>query len=226
LLEQPKQLSSHPGANMRWKRIALFLARYPQLYHVSLCSDSETVLRLGLLSAASVLDSVGASASLRKTLQQSQRKSVIHVSHPVHGALFLNDQLPLPASALVRCLIGITPAQWYEELNQRIFFWLSRSQAERFAAVRKTLLPPKTLFVLNTEKLLRGQAESFDLCAFNSGNAMRKPVPRSVASFQSLAVYPLAERARQRGWKRAAVELSIRRDHLTIRNAVEQIEAL
>jgi hypothetical protein len=159
LLEQPKQLSSHPGANMRWKRIALFLARYPQLYHVSLCSDSETVLRLGLLSAASVLDSVGASASLRKTLQQSQRKSVIHVSHPVHGALFLNDQLPLPASVLVR-------------------------------------------------------------------NAMRKPVPRSVASFQSLAVYPLAERARQRGWKRAAVELSIRRDHLTIRSAVEQIEAL
>ena len=151
MLEQPKQLSSHPGANMRWKRIALFLARYPQLYHVSLCSDSETVLRLGLLSAASVLDSVGASASLRKTLQQSQRKSVIHVSHPVHGALFLNDQLPLPASALVRCLIGITPAQWYEELNQRIFFWLSRSQAERFAAVRKTLLPPKTLFVLVLE---------------------------------------------------------------------------
>jgi hypothetical protein len=43
---------------------------------------------------------------------------------------------------------------------------------------------------------------------------------------ESLAVYPLAERARQRGWKRAAVELSIRRDHLTIRSAVEQIEAL
>ncbi len=208
------------------KRISLFLQRYPQVYHVSLCSNPRTVVELGLLSAAGILNLLELPTSLRKPLQESQRKAITRLSHPVHGLFFLNDQIPLAPAALDRCLQGSTVTEWYEELNHRIFFWLSRSRVDRFAAARKAISPARTLFVLNTEQLLGTQPESFDLCHFNSGSAIRKAVPRSLASFQSLAVYPLVERARQYGWKRAAVELSTRRNQLVIQNAIERIETL
>jgi hypothetical protein len=66
----------------------------------------------------------------------------------------------------------------------------------------------------------------FELCAFNSGNAMRKPVRRGRDSFQTIDKYPLAERARKCGWNHAVSELSIRRRNLNIATALESVVAL
>jgi hypothetical protein len=111
-------------------------------------------------------------------------------------------------------------------LSERIFFFVSEKKARAFAQARAVKLPARTLLILDTAKLTNGGEDSWDLCAFNSGNAMRKPVLRDRESFQKISQYPLLERKRKFGIERAVSEMSTRRRHLDIANALIDIIAV
>ena len=212
---------------MRQVQTALdsFFDHFPRVFHVSLCPQSSTIESSGLFSAAGLLARSALSIEERGHILASQRKTTV-ILHTDFGETVLNDQIPLPAKALLRCLNGISPEDWYVEMNERIFFFLNEDKARNFAKVRADKLPARTLLCLNTEKLIAGSETDFELCAFNSGNAMRKPVRRDRDSFQTIAKYPLAERARKYGWNHAVSELSIRRRNLNIAKALEAVVAL
>jgi hypothetical protein len=72
--------------------------------------------------------------------------------------------------------MGMSPPEWYAELSERIFFFVSEKKARTFGQVRAGKLPARTLLIFDMTALTRGSEEHFDLYAFNSGNAMRKPV--------------------------------------------------
>jgi hypothetical protein len=195
----------------------LFLKNYPNLYHVSLCPDAESIRRHGLMSTSGILDLLGLPVTNRESLERSQRSKAEPFEHPQFGKFILNDQIPLRTEALQRCLIGMTPPEWYAELNERIFFWLSPKRCENFAMARKMKMPPRTLLVLNSERLLANSNVGLDLCLINSGSATRRPAERNLENFRSVAKYPL---------DRTPAEASLRTRKISIVDAIEEIKQL
>ncbi len=209
----------------REERIEYFFRTYPFAFHVSLCPDPCTIVSRGLLSAAGLLDACALPEVKRERLLRTQRK-VVEPIQTAFGLVLLNDQAPLPAIALQKCLTGMHVSDWYAELSERIFFFLSEDKARAFAKVRENKLPVRTLFVFGTEVLTQAAGYDLDLCSFNSGNAMRKPVRRDRSSFQHISRYPLRERRRQYGMAGAAAEMSTRRRQLDIAAALVRTIAL
>lgn len=194
-------------------REQLFLQKYPDAFHVSLCADPNHVLTHGLNSAAGLLRFLP-DASSAETLV-TQRRSMLSVEAP-WGRAHINDQKPLPRSGLLRCLVGLTPEQWYEELNRRIFFFVTRRAAERFAMVRATEMPARSIFVLDMHRMVETLGERLELSPINTGAAIRRASPRSRSTFQRIADYPLEQRGRAVGWSGAVAEMSVRAERLDI----------
>ena len=45
--------------------------------------------------------------------------------------MYLRDQKPLPAAALRKCLVGMTPVEWYALINSKVFFWFDVDRLNR-----------------------------------------------------------------------------------------------
>jgi flagella basal body P-ring formation protein FlgA len=51
----------------------------------------------------------------------------------VHGEATINDNIPLIEKALTPYLDdGLEAADWYAMLNRRVFFWVTKNDADRF----------------------------------------------------------------------------------------------
>lgn len=201
-------------------RIELFLSRFPQLYHVSLCKRPSDILDNGFSSAAELIRRFGCADS--ESPLCSQRKQPVEIAAP-WGSVTLNDQKPLPRAGLLRCLEGLSPEDWYAELNERIFFFPHRKAAERFASVRTSAMPERTIFAVDSRELYELGGARLELSAINTGNAMRRPAKRSRATFQPIEEYPLELSIRSRGWRRAVAEVSVRSAHLHLRSLAQLV---
>jgi hypothetical protein len=92
------------------------------VYHLAEAANWASIQRHGLLSASKPLDKAD-----HNRLEQAQRLEHTKLPTGVH----IRDQRPLPPAALASCLVGLTPAQWYAQINSRIFFWLDPNRLNR-----------------------------------------------------------------------------------------------
>src|SRR5262245_21478541 len=85
----------------------------------------------GLLSTSSLLDLYGYNENERRKLLSERRpESVAITSEGLSGAM-IRDQKPMTHSALEKCLNdGMTPEEWFETLNERVFFWVSKRRPQ------------------------------------------------------------------------------------------------
>ena len=113
---------------------------YPVLVHISLARGVEQVMRYGLLSTKALLDLCEMDGEARSRIEMCQRPQAVPISHPIHGTFLINDQAPMNAAALERCLIDLTPQQWCESLNSRVFLWPTRqlTSTRRVHPIRST----------------------------------------------------------------------------------------
>src|SRR4029434_10492091 len=89
-----------------------------QVYHLVEAANWPSVQRHGLLSTLELLRLTGISPAARQQISTTQRLRRTALSDQVA----IRDQVPMPADALQKCLIGMTPAQWYSLLNGMVFF--------------------------------------------------------------------------------------------------------
>ena len=115
------------------QRMECFLSLFPYAYHVSLCPNPRTIRSVGLLSAAGLLDQCELPTSVRDRLLNAQRRTT-ELLGTQFGPALLNDQIPLPAKALEKCLLGMSPPECYVELSERTFFFLS--EKKKSASIR------------------------------------------------------------------------------------------
>ena len=87
------------------------------------------------------------------------------------------DQLPMPPSALARCLVDMTPAEWYALINSKVFFWFD---IERLNRQRRAsgISPEAVVMTIDVERLLAAYGSRAHLSPFNTGNARRRPAVR------------------------------------------------
>lgn len=155
----------------------LFRRLPERVYHLAEASNWAAIQREGLHCASTLLDRAGIVGKDRRRWEQEQR--------PKHAALpdgtWIRDQRPMPPDALARCLVGMTPAQWYALLNGKVFFWFDTERLNRQRAACSSR--PQVVLVVDALRLAEAYADRVALTPFNTGNARRRPATRGGATF-------------------------------------------
>lgn len=114
---------------------------------------------------------------------------MVSIRHPAHGRAILNDQYPLNEAVLSRCLVGMTAQEWFETLNQRVFFWRDIDRTKRFLDARMGRGQKRLVLAIKTSDLLE-VSDSIELSPINSGTAVRNGPLRGRETFLPLYRFP------------------------------------
>ncbi len=174
-------------------------ARHPKLYHLTEAGSWPTVERYGLLSTELLLKLFNVPASDRARLLTRRRPKAVPLSHPVHGQAVINDNAPLHEGKLAVCLDdGLTPSDWLQMLNSRVFFWTDEKRLGGLQSASGNAKRDKTVLVFDTYKLASACLASAEITPFNTGSTLRRPVRRGLSTFAPLANLDFASWQKQR----------------------------
>jgi hypothetical protein len=162
------------------------------IYHLAEAANWRSIQLHGLLSTSALLDLTALPKKERDRYEQHHRPDHTELT----GGIHIRDQKPMPAEALRRCLVDLTPAEWYRLLNGKVFFWLdpNRLNRQRGACEQRAQI----VLIVDTAQLMSRHADQVSLCPINSGNARRKPAVRGKSTF-----VPYAEWVKS-GWSSEA----------------------
>jgi hypothetical protein len=185
----------------------------------------------GLLSTSELLDLYGITGERRELIESKRRPESVSVATKGMPKATIRDQKPMTESALKKCLPeGLEPAEWFELLNARVFFWLSRDRLRGLLKARAYRNHPQLVLTVDTASLVNAHLELIELSPLNSGATIYNPQPRGLDTFRSIADYPYDERRKTRSIEKSIVELVVRggvpdiRDHLISAHRVENGE--
>ncbi|MGQ0658597.1 MAG: DUF7002 family protein [Chromatiales bacterium] len=168
-------------------------------YHLAEAANWPSIQRHGLLSTSALLNRAGLPDRECARLERNHRPE--HTGLP--GGVYIRDQRPMPSEALARCLIGITPAEWYALLNSKVFFWFD---TDRLGRQRRACgARSQVVLTVDTERLLARHTDRAALTPFNTGNARRRPARRGAATLVPYATWRVS------GWDSEAAALGIRK---------------
>ncbi|HEX8831319.1 MAG TPA: hypothetical protein VF705_09150 [Longimicrobium sp.] len=197
---------------------------YPLLYHMAGAGRWESIRRIGLLSTTALLDLFEVTGEERERIESQRRATSIEIRHPEHGLAVIRDNLPMTDRALEKCLRGLSPREWYETLNRRVFFWLSRERLFGLLEARAYRGKHQTVLTIDTSALLARHADRVTLSPINSGSTIMNPAPRGADTFARISEYPYGLWRKKRGRKNAVVELAVDYSVPDVRDFVVRVE--
>ncbi len=167
------------------------ISRYPTLYHMAENESWESIRKHGLLSTSAILDRFEVEGEERFAIESTRRPEILRVEHPEHGVALVRDNKPMQGKSLKKCLVGMTPREWYEHLNRRVFFWVERKRLLKLLGARAYRDRPHLVLEVETAGLLERHAERVSLSPINSGATFALgPAPRGPDTFRRIADYP------------------------------------
>jgi hypothetical protein len=184
---------------------------YPRVYHMAEEGTWESIRSRGLLSTSALLDLYEINGNERFVIESKQRPKSIRIEHPVYGPAVIRDQKVLREDPLRGCLIDMTPQEWYELLNSKVFFWLTEERLIGLLSGREYRNRSHCVLTIDTSRLLDAHLNRIRLSPINSGSTIYRPQPRGRATFLTLDDYPFEDRRRKRGIPNAIAELCV--DH-------------
>lgn len=180
-----------------------------------------SIQKHGLLSTTAILDLFELSGEERFRIESCHRPESIPIVHPKHGRAVIRDQKPMSDRSVGKALKGdLEPADWYRELNSRVFFWLTEERLNTLIEARAYRHQRQTVLVIDTRRLAERHEQRIMLCAMNSGCTIPFPHKRDLNSFQRMAEYPYESRKRN---KDPIVELAIDYSVPDIRDFVTEV---
>ena len=201
MTEEPgKSVGIHPEELAR---------RYPLLYHMAEAGTWDSIRQHGLLSTSGLLDLFEITGAEREQVESQRRPESVTISHPKHGTAVIRDQKPMREAAIASCLTDVTPRQWYEILNRRVFFWLTRKRLITLLTARAYRGKVHCVLTVDTARLIERHMDRITLSPINSGSALYDPRPRGSRTFLTPGEYPYSERYKLRGEKDAIAELAV-----------------
>lgn len=189
--------------------VAELIETYPRLYHMAEAGSWQGIRRHGLLSTTALLDLFEVDGDLRASLESARRPGSVTITHPVHGTALVRDQIPLREGPLEQCLVGMTPVEWYRELNRKVFFWVDEHRVSGLLRGRAYRGRAHDVLTLDTESLVSAYEDQITLAPINTGSTIYNPRPRGIGTFLSIADYPFDDWRRRRSRRTAVAELAI-----------------
>ncbi|MGI9822206.1 DUF7002 family protein [Agromyces sp. Marseille-Q5079] len=184
---------------------------YPQVFHMAADGSWPSIERHGLLSSTALAERWELEDAHRARLLTERREESQVLEHQTHGTAVVRDQKPIHEPSLAEALDGMTPADWYRELNSRVFFFLRQQRLLELLGARSYRNDTHTVITLDTAKLVKRYGHSIELCAINSGFAQRhSKARRGPGTFQSIRDYRHPERDEPRTSGHDVAELTVR----------------
>jgi hypothetical protein len=186
-----------------------FVERYPRVWHMAEAGSWDSIKEAGLLSTTALLDRFQVRGHRRHELESCRRPRSVTITHPAHGTAVIRDNIPLLEKVLVRTLVGMTPREWYETLNRRVFFWVDRQRLEKLRNAGAYEAREHDILTVETAPLVERHLDAITLSPMNSGATHPgAQYPRGVGTFKPIADYPWEERlAKNR--REPVVELAV-----------------
>jgi hypothetical protein len=125
----------------------------------------------------------------RQALEAARRPRSATLEHPEHGTAVVRDQIPLNPTILARCLVGMTPGEWCQTLNRRVFFWLTEERLSRLLAARAYRDRPHDVLTVDTASLVAAHESEITLAHLNTGTTVFRAPERGPDTFQPIATY-------------------------------------
>lgn len=199
-----------------------FLALYPRLYHMAQAGSWSSIRQHGLLSTSALLDHFEVNGTKREAIEYKHRPECVEITHPVYGRAIIRDQKPMSEKALLKCLVGTTPREWYGLLNRRVFFWVTEHRVLTLLGARAYKDLDHDVLTIDAGALLKRYTTRIALSPINSGSTVYNPQPRGSDLFRPLDSYPF-EMRRKYG-KNAVAELTIDHSVPDLRDFVIKVE--
>jgi hypothetical protein len=168
-----------------------------------------SIKKHGLLSTTALLDLFHVKGELRRSLEGRHRPESVEIRHAKYGVAVIRDQKPMRQSALAKCLVGMTPEQWYRTLNRHVFFWVASERLETLLTARAYRGRTHTVISVDTAQLFELHGPNIRLSPINSGSTIYNPRPRGVGTFYKMHDYPFEDRRKARGLTNAVAELAV-----------------
>jgi hypothetical protein len=162
---------------------------YPVLYHMAEDGSWPSIRGNGLLSTEKLLRLFEVPEVERDNLTHERRPESVKITSSIYGTAVVRDQKPLSVSALEKCLTDMTPTQWLETLNGRVYFWLQRKRLNSLLNAGPYRAHPQTVLVVDTASLLARHLSSVRLSRINSGSTIYVPAARGSETFKTLDEY-------------------------------------
>ena len=176
----------------------------------------------GLLSTTALLDRFEVGGDERFRIESCHRPESITINHAVHGRAVIRDQKPMSDRSVRKALAGgLKPADWYRELNSRVFFWLTEERLNTFMNARAYRGQRHHVLVVDTKRLVERHEHRIVLSAINSGCTIPFPHKRGLKTFRRIAEYPYATRKRNRN---PIIELAVDYSVPDIRDFVIEVK--
>ncbi|QIN80800.1 hypothetical protein GBA65_12730 [Rubrobacter marinus] len=151
----------------------------------------ESIRSVGLLSTSALLDRFEVRGERRREIESSRRPEIVEIQHPELGRAFVRDNKPMQEKTLERCLVGMTPREWYENLNRRVFFWVDEKRLRKLLGARAYRERPHLVLEIDTAELLQRHSEKVSLSSINSGATFTmNPAPRGPDTFKRIPDHP------------------------------------
>jgi hypothetical protein len=174
-----------------------FCDLHPRLYHMATVNSLLQIKTHGLLSTERILALLNVAEEDRLRLTTQRRAHMTPLNHPTLGCFTLRDQKPMRDAALATCLDGMTIAEWYKTLNERVFMWASRERVDTLLAARAYKKQDQLVLTINPRPLLEAHFETVSVSTINSGATLYTPVRRGIQTFIRLKDFPTGKGVRK-----------------------------
>jgi hypothetical protein len=183
---------------------------FPRLYHMAHEDAWDGIQRHGLLSTTALLDLFEIQNPERAKIRSKRRPESVLIEHKIHGKAVIRDNKPLDDEGLLRCLADFSPEEWYQMLNDRVFFWLSEQRLITLLSARAYRRNQHCVITIGTSRFVRDYQDRIWLSPMNSGNTKPIPHPRGANTFQRIKDYSFNDwRARRGSATKAIAELAV-----------------
>ena len=184
----------------------------PTLYHMAERGSWESIKRYGLLSTSALLDHYAVEPPKRTEIESQHRPQSVEVTCDGLTRAVVRDQIPMSDSGLRRALPDrLSPADWYELLNAKAFFWLSETRLHKLTNAKTYRDREHNVLEVDTRSLIEAHRDAIWLCPINSGCTKPMPHPRDETIFARIPDYPYAHWRERRRRQERVVELAV--DH-------------
>ena len=159
-------------------------------------------------------------------IEASHRPECIRLSHPDCGSATIRDQKPMSDAGLARCLQdGMTPQDWYQLLNGKVFFWANKQRLLKLLTGKAYRQLEHDVLQVDTQALVATHRAAIMLSPINSGATFNLgPKPRGPKTFRSIAEYDYASRRNRMRPADCVVELTVSYAVTDIRQFVRKVE--
>jgi hypothetical protein len=174
-----------------------FCALHPRLYHMATANSLPQIETYGLLSTERILALLNIAEEDRVRLTTQRRAQMTPLNHPELGSFTLRDQKPMRDAALATCLDGMTIAEWYKTLNERVFMWASRERVDSLLSARAYKKQDQLVLTIDPRSLLTAHFDAVSVSTINSGATLYTPVRRGTQTFIRLKDFPTGKGTRK-----------------------------